>query len=82
VQRPTTAAGLAIATAALAGAIGVRNAVDLSHKASRLVEQGPPGVSAVVGIGVWVTIAGAVIALVGGILALTTASRRPHGART
>jgi hypothetical protein len=75
VQRPTTAGWLVIVTAAVAGAIGVRDAVDLSDKAARLVDQGPPGVSANVGIGVWVTIAGAVIALVGGIMALTMSPR-------
>ncbi len=75
VQRTTTAAWLVIATAVVAGAIGVRDAVDLSDKAARLVDQGPPGVSANVGIGVWVTIAGAVIALVGGIMALAMSSR-------
>ena len=75
VQRTTTAAWLVIATAVVAGAIGVRDAVDLSDKAARLVDQGPPGVSANVGIGVWVTIAGAVIALVGGIMALVMSSR-------
>ena len=42
VQRPTTAAWLVIATAVVAGAIGVRDAVDLSDKAARLVDQGPP----------------------------------------
>ncbi len=75
VQRPTTAAWMVIATAAVAGAIAVHDAVDLSDKAARLVEQGPPGVTANVGIGVWVTIAGAVISLVGGILALAMSSR-------
>ncbi len=57
------------------GAIGVRDAVDLSDKAARLVDQGPPGVSANVGVGVWVTIAGAALALVGGIMALAMSSR-------
>jgi hypothetical protein len=76
VQRASTAAWLVIATAVVAGAIGVRDASDLSDKASRLVDQGPPGVTAEVGVGVWVTIAGAVIALVGGIMALAMSSRR------
>jgi hypothetical protein len=81
VQRPTTAAWLVIATAAVAGAIGVRDAVDLSDKAARLVDHGPPGVTANVGIGVWVTIAGTVIALVGGIMALAMSSRGSGRAR-
>jgi len=75
VQRPRTAAWLVVATAVVAGAIGVRDAVDLSDKAARLVDQGPAGVTANVGIGVWVTIGGAVLALVGGIMALAMSSR-------
>ncbi len=82
VQRPTTAAWLVIATAVVAGAIGVRDAVDLSDKAARLVDQGPPGVSANVGVGVWVTIGGAVLALVGGIMALAMSSRGSRRPRT
>jgi hypothetical protein len=74
-SRRTLAAGLAIATAVLAGAIGVRNAVDISERATRLLDQHLVGVSAQVGIGVWVTIAGAAIALVGGIIAFAVASR-------
>ena len=60
VQRPKTAAWLCRdATAVARRARSVwRDAVDLSDKAARLVDQGPPGVNANVGIGVWVTIGG------------------------
>jgi hypothetical protein len=74
VPRPKVAAGLVIAVAVLAGAVGVHDALDISHKADRLVAA-LPKVSAGVGIGVWVTIAGAVIALAGGILAFAVATR-------
>jgi hypothetical protein len=75
VPRPKVAAALVIGVAVLAGAVGVHDALDISHKADRLVAA-LPKVSAGVGIGVWITIVGAVIALAGGILAFVEATRR------
>jgi hypothetical protein len=72
VRRPALAGGLVIVAAAAAGIVAVHSAVDLADKASRL-ESVRPDVSAGVGIGVWLSIAGAVVALVGGVLALVLA---------
>ena len=76
VQRRTLAAGLVIGVAAIAGAVAAHDAIDISRKATELVDRGPPGVSAGVGIGVWVTLVAAAIALVGGIMAFAVAARR------
>jgi hypothetical protein len=76
VQRRTLAAGLVIGTAAIAGAVGVHDAIDISRKADNLMDHGTPGVSAGVGIGVWVTLVAAAIALVGGMIALAVALRK------
>ena len=75
VQRRTLAAGLVIGVAAIAGAVGVYDTIDISRKATDLVDHGPPGVSASVGIGVWVTLVAAAIALIGGIAAFAAALR-------
>ena len=74
-RRRKSAAALIILIAAVAGAIAVHDALDISDKADELVRRAPT-VSAGVGIGAWVTVAGAVIALVGGVMALVTAARR------
>ena len=55
-RRRKLAAGLMIGVAALAGAIGAHDALDISDKADRLMQR-VPTVSASVGIGVWVTLA-------------------------
>lgn len=75
VQHRTLAAGLVIGVAAIAGAVGVHDAIDISRKATDLVDHGPPGVSAGVGIGVWLTLVAAAIALIGGIMAFVAATR-------
>ena len=77
VSRPKLAAALVIAGAVVAGAIGARYAVDTSSKASDLVDRGGPGISAGLGVGVWVTLAAAAIVLIGGIAAFVVASRAP-----
>jgi hypothetical protein len=76
-RRRKLAAGLMIGVAALAGAIGAHDALDISDKADRLMQQ-VPTVSASVGIGVWVTLAGAAIALAGGLIAFVAAARSPR----
>ena len=76
-RRRKVAAGLMIGVAAVAGAIGVHDALDISEKADRLVQRVPTA-SAGVGIGVWVTLAGAAIALVGGVVAFVVAARSPR----
>jgi hypothetical protein len=56
-------------------AVGIHDAVDTSRRAADLVAEGPPVVSANVGVGLWLTVAGAVIALIGGFVAFAVASR-------
>jgi hypothetical protein len=75
VLRRKLAALLIIGVAVLAGAVGVHDALDISDKADRLVQRAPT-VTAGVGIGVWLTLAGAAIALVGGVAAYAVAARR------
>jgi hypothetical protein len=57
--------------------------VDTRHKAGDLVDRSPASahVTAGVGIGLWIALAGAVVALVGGVLALVVARRAETGAR-
>ena len=76
-RRRMSTAGLMTGVAAVAGAIGVHDALDISEKADQLVQRAPT-VSAGVGIGVWVTLAGAAIALVGGLIAFVVAARSPR----
>jgi hypothetical protein len=67
-----------IGGSAIAGAVGVRDALDISHKADELMQRAP-AVSAGVGIGVWVTLAGAATAVVGGVAAFVVATRSARG---
>jgi hypothetical protein len=73
--RRRSSAALMVVVAVVVGAIGVRDAADIAHDADRLVAR-LPGVSAGVGVGVWVTIAGAVIALAGALMAFAATTRR------
>jgi hypothetical protein len=73
-RRPMAVAGLMIGIAAVAGAVAVHDAIDISHKADRLMQR-VPATSAGVGVGIWVTLAGAAVAIVGGVMALVSAAR-------
>jgi hypothetical protein len=73
-RRPKLAAGLMIGIAVATGAIALHDARDIAERADRLMER-VPAVSAGVGVGVWLTLAGAAIALVGGMIALVVATR-------
>ena len=79
VRRPQWAAGLVLALALIAGAVGAYDVVDTSRKADDLVARTHAGVSAGVGIGLWVTLVGAGLALLGGALGLAEATRHPPG---
>ena len=72
--RGKMAALLMTGGAVIAGAVGVHDALDISDKADALVQRAP-SVSAGVGVGIWLTLAGATIALVGGVLAYVFARR-------
>jgi hypothetical protein len=77
VRTPKTAAWLVVAFAAAATAIAGYDAIDVSKKAHDLAEQSPfVHVSASVGVGLWLSLGGAVVALIGGVLAL---GRGPTG---
>jgi hypothetical protein len=69
------AAGCVAALAAVALAVGIYGALDTSRKADDLLARSPAGVSAGVGVGVWVTIAGAAVVLAGSGIALASTRR-------
>jgi hypothetical protein len=69
------AAGCVAALAALALVVGVHEALDTSRKADDLLARSPAGVTAGVGIGVWVTIVAAAVLLVGAGIALVSTRR-------
>jgi hypothetical protein len=71
---PKLAAGVAIGVSLLAVVVAVHDALDISHKADQLMQRLPTA-SAGVGIGVWVTLAGAVVALAGAVAGFVVASR-------
>jgi hypothetical protein len=73
-RRPRLVAVLVIGVAMLAGAIALHDALDVSEKADRLMQR-LPSVSAGVGVGLWMTLAGGAIAVVGGVMAFVVASR-------
>ncbi len=81
-RKPNTAAWLVIALSGLAGAIAVYDTIDVSNKADELTNSSSSiHVSASVGIGLWLTLAAAILALVGGFMALTnTPESTPPGA--
>ncbi len=66
----TRAAGCVAALGALALGVGVYEALDTSRKADDLLARSPAGVTAGVGVGVWVTIFAAAVVLIGGGVAL------------
>jgi hypothetical protein len=75
-MQPTPrAAACVTALGALALGVGVYEAIDTSRKADDLVARSPAGVTAGVGVGVWVTIGAAVIVLVGGAMAFVSLRR-------
>ncbi len=75
-MQPTPrAAACVTALGTLALGVGVYEAIDTSRKADDLVARSPAGVTAGVGVGVWVTIGAAVIVLVGGAMAFVVARR-------
>lgn len=70
-RAPKTAAWLVIALAGLATAVAAYDTIDISKKAEDLTNRSSfIHVSATVGVGLWLSLAGGVVALVGGILAL------------
>lgn len=71
-RAPKATAWLVIAFAAAATAVAGYDAIDVSKQAHDLTEQSSfVHVSASVGVGLWLSLAGAVVALVGGLVALT-----------
>jgi hypothetical protein len=72
-RRRLAAVGM-IAMAAFAGALGANDALDISDKADAVMRQAP-AIDAGVGVGLWLSLAGAAIALVGSVLALVAARR-------
>jgi hypothetical protein len=71
IEQPTRRAWLVIALAGVAVAFVLHDAVDTSRAADDLARRATRGhVTAGVGIGVWVSLAGAAVVLLGGILAL------------
>ena len=73
-MQPTPrAAACVTALGVLALGVGVYEAIDTSRKADDLLARSPAGVTAGVGVGVWVTIGAAVIVLVGGAMAFAAA---------
>ena len=76
VPRSPRAAGLVTVFAALALAVGGHDAIDTTRKANDLVDRSPAGVTAGVGIGLWLTLAASAIVLAAGIVALVISARR------
>jgi hypothetical protein len=76
VARQTKAAAWIVVTCAgLAGAVALYDTIDISNKADDLARNTTISVSATVGEGLWIALLGAVVALVGGIMALRTNPR-------
>jgi hypothetical protein len=72
IRRAKTAAWITLALAGIAGAIALYDTIDVSQKADELTSNQTSlfHVSASVGVGLWLALAGAVVALVGGVIAL------------
>jgi hypothetical protein len=75
-RNPKSAASTVIALAGIATAIALYDTIDVSKKADDLTNNTTViHVSASVGVGLWLTLAAAVVALVGGIIALGEAPK-------
>ena len=88
VEHPRRQASLVVALGAVAAAVALYEAADTSSKAEDLTRSHfGAHASAGVGIGVWITVAGAIFVVAGGVVALTrrparmTAARSAHAER-
>jgi hypothetical protein len=73
-RRTKSVAAAMIGIAVIVGAIALHDARDIADRADELMRR-LPNASAGVGVGVWVALAGAVVALVGGLIAFLVATR-------
>jgi hypothetical protein len=73
-RRTKSVAGSMIGIAVIAGAIALHDARDITNRADELMRRLPTA-SAGVGVGVWLALTGAAVALVGGVMAFIVATR-------
>ena len=80
VRQATTAGWLVVVLGGLAGAIALYDTIDVSQQADELTTSSSTTfhVSASVGVGLWVTLAAAIVILVGGIMALVQSPSTAH----